>query len=703
MAVASVENIFPNLGSGPNMRLVGENDEQTYENYVASLIADAVDYDESELAPERLDNQRYFNGTLPGLSVDVDPYTGDLDEKDVNRSQAVSTEVQDTVMAILPSLMRIFFASENIVDLVPTRADNVDQAKQDTDYINYVFREDNDGFLELHSVFKDVLINKIGIMTWWTDDNRQVSEKSYSNITIEDVYKMITEWSQGGGEAEIIEESVQMSDEENISAISIKYIKSSPRHCVEAVPPDEFRIDRRAKNVKKSVLVGRQYLATVSDLVEKGYDLETIEEFAGNNFGYYSEERSERTPGIDAAVINNRLVDYGEYFIRVDRDGDGYSELRHICVMGESYHIVSDEPADSVQFAVFCGDPTPHTVVGRSITDLVKDLQNINTQLLRGALDSLSSTLFPDTYVNEYTVNLEDQLNDEVGKTVRVKGDPNGAIMEYRPTFVGGDVFEMMAQIDGIRQRRTGISEASKGVDPKALQSTNVMGIDAIVTGAQERIELIARILAETGFKDLFKGLLREITQHPNVKRTVQLRGEWVEVDHSLFDADMKVRVNPTMARGTDIAKLNALGQVKETQLAIISQFGPGNTVVTPQHFMNTIEDMLAIANLKNIGRYFGPITPELINQLQTAPKEPSPEELLAKAEFEKVKAQTAKALAELKHKDRQMLLDEDFRRDELGLHSIIELVKALGSEHGTDADIATAEGVVDKENTRGQ
>lgn len=693
------ENIFPNLGAGENV----SDDDQTYENYVASLIADAVDYDESQLAPDRLENQRYYNGDLPTLEVDYDPNTGDIDEKDVNRSTAVSTEVQDTVMAIMPSLMRIFFASENVVDLVPTRADNVDQTKQQTDYINYVFREDNDGFLELHSVFKDVLIKRIGIMTWWTDDGKHVSEKSYSNLTMEDVMKMVTQWAEKGGKVEVDEKSIKLSeDHQTIESITLKYEKSSPRHCIEAVPPEEFRIDRRAKSLKKSTLVGRQYLATISDLIDKGYSRDVIDEYAGNNFGYYSEEISERTPGIDITVFNNRLVDYGEYFIRVDQDGDGYAELRHICVMGSAYNIVSDEPADDIQYAVFCGDPTPHTVVGQCITDLVKDLQDINTQLLRGALDSMSSSMFPDTYVNEYTVNLEDQLNDEVGKTVRVKGSPADAIQEYRPTFVGSQVFEMMAQIDGIRQRRTGISEASKGVDPKALQSTNVMGIDAIVSGAQERIELIARILAETGFKDMFKGLLREITQHPNIKRTVELRGQWVEIDHSLFDADLRVRVNPTMARGTDIAKLNALAQVKETQLAIIQQFGPGNTVVTPQHFMNTVEDTLAIANIKNMNRYFGPITPELIDQLQNAPKEPSPEELIAKAELEKVKMQTAKIIATLKQEDKKLLLDEDFRRDELGLNSIIELVKALSAEHGDDADIKTAEGVVAQENSRG-
>ena len=708
--MARSDNLFPNLAAyEKQLTLFGSDDgtEYTYDNFIAALIEDAADYDESELSPARVENMEYYQGDLPRLDIEPDATTGDYTADDKNRSTAVSSEVQDTVMAILPSLMRIFTSSENIVDIEPSRPDNTDLAKQNTDYINKIFFEENEGFLLLHSVLKDTLISKIGVVQWWTDLEPVPEFKTFNKVSLEELKFAIDKWTEGdeGAHVEIVEEEKALGTLDKSSGlfgeVTVKFSRSVPRHCIEAVPPEEFRIDRRAKSVKKAMLVGREQFVTVSDLVEKGFDPEEIEEYAGAANYDYSEEKQLRTPGIDVSVANARMVQYGEYYIRVDKDGDGYAELRKICTIGDSYHICYDQPASHVRFAVFCGDPRSHTVVGDAIADLVKKLQDINTQLLRGALDSMSSSMFPDTYINEYTTNLEDALNDDVGKIVRVKGSPSDAVYEHRTSFNGGAIFEMMAQIDMIRQRRTGISEASKGVDPKALQSTNVMGIEAIVTGAQERIELVARILAETGFKDMFKGLMREIADAPNMKKTVQIRGQWVNIDTSLFDPNLSVKVNPTLARGNDIARINALGQVRETQLMIIERFGVANPIVTPQHFMHTIEDMLAIANIKNIQRYFGPITPELTESIQNAPKEPSPEELIAKAEIEKIKAGTVKAMAEMKQKDTKMVLDEDFRRDQLGLNTMVDLIAALQKSVEKDADIETARIAAEAGNTR--
>lgn len=687
---------------------VGDNfqqeDEYTYAAYVAALIADAVDYDESELSPQRLENFRYYKGDLPALAVTTEEQNGAvIYEDDANRSQAVTTDVYDTVMGILPSLIRIFTSSENVVDYDPRNADQVEMAKQATEYAKVVFWDENPGFMILHTVFKDLMINKIGVVKWWTDNSQEVTHKTFQNITVDELMGMLEEFNvtNKGVQSEIVDaDSVEIDQKTGIiSEVTVRYVKSKPCHRVEAVPPEEFRISRTAKDVNNAMLVGHESMVTVSYLIERGYDLSEVEEFAGNNYMSFNEEKQERVPGIDMSVLNQQVVQFGEYFIRVDRDNDGISELRKICTVGNTYTIIEDNPAEAVNMAIFSGDPTPHTAVGECVADIVKSIQKIQTQLLRGSLDSLSGSMFPDLYINQMVTNMEDALSDEVGKAVRVNGDPNAAVKEFRSQFVGGDVFEMMSQMDALRQRKTGISEASKGVDPKALQSTNVMGIDAIVTGAQERIELIARIIAETGFKDMFKGILREITQHPNIGKTVRLMGQWVSVNPTLYDPEWSVKVNPTLGRGSDMSRLAALNEVKTTQLMIIEKFGIANSIVTPRHFMNTISDILAIANIKNVSRYFGEVTEDLLQSIQNAPKEPSPEELIAKAEMEKIKAQTAKAIADLKQKDTKMAMDEDFRRDKLGLDSLVKIITALASEHGDDSDIGTAENIVDARN----
>lgn len=696
-----MESIFANLGTGGSDQRV-DNDEfvDNYEAKVKALIADAVDYDRSELSPERETNLKYYYGDAPGLDGLADPAVfGDPEPAEqINRSTAVSTDVRDAVMAIMPSLIRIFTSSEHVVDFVPSGPEQDEMARQATDDVLYTFWEENDGFLVLHDIFKDALTQKVGIVRWWTDDNKMMKEKEFLHISVDALQLMINE--ANGESAEPIVEVTEMTqpDAEGIIAKArIRYVESKPLRRVENVAPEDFRIDRRATRTKTARLVGSATIVSGSDIVAMGYSKELVDQYTGS-YDYYSIEKQIRNPGIDTSVIDRDLVEYGEYFIRIDQDGDGIDELHLICTIGDNYDIIKDEIVDDIQLAVFCGDPEPHTVIGSALADLVVDIQQINSQLLRGALDSLSGSMFPDLAVNETLVNMSDVLSDGVGRVIRSKGDPNSTMREFRPTWVGADAFAMMDKMDMIRQGRTGISEASKGVDPKALQSTNLMGIDAIVSGAQERIELIARIFAETGFKDLMRGLLREIVRAPNRKRTIKMRGKWVEMDQSTFDPNLTTKVNPTLGKGSDQSKIQALQQIQQTQMMIITEMGLTNPFVSPEQYLNTIKDMLAIVNIKNTTRYFNEVTPETMQQLQ-GPKEPSAEEMLAKAEMEKVKASVVKTIADTRFQDKKLRVDDDFRRDQLGLTSLVELVKSLSESQDALAQVPTAEAIVNAGN----
>lgn len=231
----------------------------------------------------------------------------------------------------------------------------------------------------------------------------------------------------------------------------------------------------------------------------------------------------------------------------------------------------------------------------------------------------------------------------------------------------------MLGYLDAVKQSRTGISEASKGVDPKALQSTNLMGIEAIVNGAQERIELIARILCETGMKDMLSGLLREIVDNPCQIRNIKLRGKWVDVNPSLFDPTMRVKVNPSLGKGSDMMRLQTLGAIKQDQLLIIEKWGLDNPIVSPIEIMNTITDMLAIANIKNVSRYFKPVSKELLDSIKNQPRQPDPAEVLAQAELEKSKAKVASDIAKLDQEDKKLKMEDDFRRDKLNVDSALK------------------------------
>lgn len=684
-----VERIFTNslVPAGEAFGVLGEvqdfaGDDDTYQAMVAALITDTVDYEESMLSPEREENMRYYYGLEPSLSgLDETVYNSadtSSEEDEPVRSSIVSTDVRDVIMAIMPSLMRIFAASEHSVDFQSRTEQGDDYAKQATDYIRYKFWEENEGFLILYSAIKDCLQNRIGVITWWTENKTDIRVETYQNITLEQAGLLVSEG------AEIIEQS-PIGPNGTISNLAVRFQKEQPALKVEAVPLDEFRVSRRARRVSNANIIGREQYLRASDLIALGYDPEDVLSHVGASMPYVA-DRWLHNPfdQMDNDPFND-LVRYGDYYVRIDRDGDGVAEVRRICTMGDNFTIVDDNPVNNVPYSVFSPDPKQHALIGDAITELAKDIQRINTNLIRGSLDSLAQSINPRTAINETLTNVEDALNDDLGAVIRTRGNPRDAVFPIVIPFVGADAFSMKQQMDAMRQSRTGISEASKGVDPKALQSTAVVGIDLIANGAQERIELIARIIAETGLAPMYRGLLQEVTNNQNQKETVKLRGKWTEVNPSIFDPGMRCTVNPALGKGSDMTRLTALADVKNTQLMVIEKFGLNNGIVGVDEVRNTIVDMLAIANIRNVSRYFKEVTPEVKAAIEQAPKEPDPATLLAHAEMEKVKKDVVVAQANLDQQSTKNQMDDDFRRDKMEVDMFTDLV-------GIMAQFASAE-----------
>jgi hypothetical protein len=411
-----------------------------------------------------------------------------------------------------------------------------------------------------------------------------------------------------------------------------------------------------------------------------GLTREELQDYISSSVNF-SDERFLRNPGLTDETRTEEVL-FGEWYVRIDGDGDGIAELRYIRTIGNDRAIISDNTVNYTKFAFWGVDPRPHTLVGDCLADITLDIQKIKTNMIRGVLDNLSESIRPRTVVNEMVTNLEDVLNDEVGAVIRTRGDPAAAVNFVKTPYAGDAVQETINYFDQVRASRTGITEASKGLDPKAMQSTALVGIDAIVSGAQERIELIARVLAETGLKPTIKGLLREMVDNPNPKRVVKLRGKYVNIDPSSFDATMRVRVNPNLGKGTDMVKMQTLLKIEQVQLGILGKFGISNPVVSPLEYRNTIVDMLALANIMNPSRYFKEITPEISQVIANQPQEPDPATVLAQAELEKVKKDMVIAIGKAQREDRaqlervrQALRDEDFKRDKLNVDSVLKLL----------------------------
>ena len=648
-------------------------DDAELQSIITQDLVDAVSYIDSDISPTRAKGTEYYRGDLFGNEVE-------------GNSKVVAMEVRDTVSAMLPSLMRVFFSTENVVEFVPRGPEDVANAQQATDYVNYIFQNDNNGFLTSYAIFKDSLVRKCGIAKFWWEDEEKVHIDEYTGLD-EQTLQMLMQEPEAEDKIVVSYpdpdvDEMQLTTVDPMTGqpvvmpapmlhdVQIKRITKDGRIRIMAVPPEELLLDRRARSFDDSTIIAHRQMATVADLIAMGYDQEEIEENIMSNDLDSNDEYLARQPlsttfgTNDAANPMMRRVLYVEAYSRVDYDGDGIAELRKVCCMGGGYKVVRNLPASYIPFADFPCDPEPHTspLEAMSIFDITRDLQEIKSEILRNTLDSLAQSIHPRTAVVEGQVNIDDVLNNETGAIIRMRAP--GMVQPLSTPFVGQAAFPMMEYMDQIKEDRTGMSKAAMGLNADALQSSTKAAVNATISASQGRIELTARILAE-GMKKLFKGILFLVVTHQDKARMVRMRNEWVAMDPRHWEATMDASINIGLGNGDMNERRQALMMILAKQEQILQQLGPTNPLVTPQQFSNTLRKIVELSGFKDASSYFQDIPADYQPPAPPAPK-PTPEEVLAQVQAESIKADIQKKAAELELRRQQMVMDDDLKRDQM-------------------------------------
>jgi hypothetical protein len=593
-----------------------------------------------------------------------------------------------------------------VVEFIPKNADDVQKAEQATEYINYIFTQDNPGFSILHNCFKDSLVRKVGAIKYWWDEDVEVTTEHFTGLTPDALQYLAAD-----PQVEVTSTELDMVMDEYGQPIGPPLLDATVtrrvdkgRVRVEAVPPEEFLIDREAKSLEDATIVAHRTTLTVSDLVARGYDEDEILEHAGEvDTLNWSDELAARqstqsygqaTRSDDAA----REVSYTESYIKADMDGDGIAELIKICSIGPANKVLYWEPVADIPFATFCPDPEPHTFFGMSIADAVMDIQKTKSTVLRNVLDSLAMSIHPRTAVVEGQVNIDDVLNTEVGSIIRMRSA--GSVQPFAMPFVGREGMPIMAYLDELRENRTGISKAAAGLDAAALQSSTASAVNATVSQAQQHIEMIARIFAETGMKQLFKGILRLITTHQDGERMTRLNNQFVPIDPRVWSSDMDVVSNVALGRGTETERIAALSQIAGKQEELMKLLGPVNALVTPKQYSNTLAKIVELSGFKDPSMFINvlqegqPLVPPEAAQQS---KKKTPEEMLAEVQTQSIQADIQKKAAELQLKREEMIRKDDLERDKLDAD--IELRSAeIQGKHGTAVNVAEIRAHVDRD-----
>lgn len=669
---------------------------------VSQAIEDAQDFIESEIMEKRDKAQRYFNG---------DVYL----EAEEGRSKVIATKCRDAVRAVKPSLLRVFLSSDKPVEFIPRGMDDVGGAEQANEYITWKFNQKS-GYILLRDAFHDALVKKTGILKAYYEDATKEEIEDYTNLT-DDQYAFVI----NRDDVEVIEHSEDTETLPDGQVITLHNVKISITKDdgdinIVTVPPEDFFIDRQATNIEDAYVVGHRTTMRVGDLVEMGFDFDTVvtltddEDTEGDESDYA--RRGFIADDTDESALDPSMkpVTVYEAYMRMDIEGTGVPRMYSFIMGGGQKELLTYELCDDVPFAIFEVDPEPHAFFGRSLVDILMEDQDAATVLLRGLLDNVMMTNNPGFAFDPALVNTDDLMNNEIGRLVRVKGNVGAALMPLATPFTAGATLPALQYYDMTVESKTGISSAAIGLNPDALQSSTAAGVNATIGAAEGQMEVIARNLAEGGMKRLFKLLLNLVRKHVGPGEMMRLNGKYVPVDPSSWGASMDITVNVGLGTGRKEERAMVLRETLAQQMQVWQGYGPGNGIVSLTQIRNTLADILKSGGIHNVDRHWNPMDPQteqmMLQQAAQAAQgqqAPDPNAAIAQAEIAKAQIQAQAKLqsdqiesqrkaqtdmAKLSMEAQRYNQDDDRERDKMDMDMVIEAARILG-QYGVEVNKA--------------
>lgn len=559
----------------------------------------------------------------------IDYYLGDMTADmpaPADRSKAVSTDVADTVEGLMPWMMDILCGGDEVVRFEPVGQEDEAAAEQETDYVNHVFMQKNQGFLITYEMVKDALLSKTGIAkVWWEREEREERE-TYINQSA-DVYGLLA----ADESVNVVEHAVTPDGTHDITIATKRNYQCAK---VMAVPPEEFGISRQAKAIRDSGYCFHETTVRASDLISQGYDEDQIKSLPTGEVSDTSESQARDTVDeiseTGKAFINaaNRPVKITEHYVLLDYEGDGEARLYRVKTGGTGDDILLIEgkpdisPEDFMPFAAMTPIIMPHRFFGRSVADQVMDLQRIKTALTRALLDNAYLANNQRLEIAEEfagPTTIDDMLSNRIGGIVRTKRP--GGLLPIPNQPIGDFAFPMIEYVDASRELRTGVTRQGQGISPDALRNQTAQAVATIYSAAQARIKMIARIFAETGFRDLFQILHATIRKNDRETNTVKLKNKWTPVNPRDWKTRDDLTIQVGLGTGTKDQQFNFLMSLLGIQKEALML--PQAGLVDPSNIYNTLKKIIQLGGLKAIEPYFS--DPKAIDPTTGQPKQPPP------------------------------------------------------------------------------
>jgi hypothetical protein len=683
--------------------------DEDVEKIAKDAVQKAVNFIDMDISEDRVKSERYFQG-----ETDLEAETG--------RSQVVITKARDIVRAVKPSLIRVFLYSDKPVQYAPVGPSDQANAEQATQYMHWRFGELG-GEMILNSVFQDAMVKKAGYTKAYWDTSEEVEWHTWEGIDdtaagmlLDDPDVEVLEHTEepdpdaepqpqiGQDGQPVVGPDGQpvMAPQPMLHDLRVyRKIKRS-QLAIVAVPPEELVVNKEAVNIENLYVIAQRTNTRLGDILAMGFELEDLEDCGPFSSTSDDDEKEARTTyrptprddEDDTIDPTTELIGLTEAYMKLDIDGIGIPCWHKILLVGEQMKLLDHEPVEDHPFAKWEIDPEPHTFFGRSLVEIVEQDQDAMTSLMRGILDNVQMVNNPRVAALEGYVNLDDLMNGEIGAIVREQ-QPN-AVRDLTVPFVAGNTLPVFQMMDANVEVKSGVTKASQGLDPDAMQSTNKMAVQANIQASAAQVEYMARMLAISGMTRLFKQCLKLYVKHVKKETIMQLTdGNWVPVDPRSWKASMDCRPVVGLGTGREEERAMALETLAAEQGQVLTTQGLQNGLYSMQTYRNAKADALRLRGVVMTDRYILPMDPVKEQgiaqaQAQAAQQPPPPDPTQALIEAEKIKAQ-AKGAADAANaalKQEQMRLDDDLKRDQMDQDLGIAMAKLLG-EYGIKLDTA--------------
>ncbi len=629
---------------------------------VQQWLNDSLDFSTSELSEQRANSLRYYNG---------EPFGNERP----GHSQVVTRDVQETIDWIMPSLMKVFTSGGQVVKYEPTTEEDVESAEQETEYVNYLFTRKNDGFKVMHDWFQDALMMKNGVVKVFVEDDYMPKYDFFDGLDEDMVAEIISD-----PDTDLL---AQTDNGDGTFAIKIRKTETKRNIKVVSINPENFLIDRSATNISDAIFSCHREEKTVSWLRELGVPEDVIEKLPYDTFDLanVSPEKLARdfmdgTGDIAYHGSNiaeaTRKIWVNECYIRLDKDGDGIAELRRIVVVGN--HIISDEETPCHPFADITAHRIAHKFHGQSIYDKIGDIQLLRSNLMRSIMDNINTQNSGRYQVVDGQVNLEDLMSHSRSGIVRTKS--LDAIKALPTPQLSGDTYQMLDRLEHDRAKRSGVSDQSRGLSSDTLHSNQAaMSVNQVMTAAEQQIDLIARMFAETGVKQLFQLLHDFALRYQDQEEVFQLRGKFVRVNPANWRARTDLVVTVGIGNMNKDQQMMHLQRMFEQAQAVINGGGMG-ILVTEKNIYNLLKEMTENAGYKDVSKYWNdPDSPEAEEARRArdeAEAKPKPEDIRAEADARRAESDAMAKQAEAQVK----MAEQEVRRMELEIQKEESTIK---------------------------